>query len=49
VKENDRKYSEKLIERYCASQDPLEAAAANAARAFARSRLETYVTDDQPE
>lgn len=49
VQDNDRKHSEKLIEKYCASQDPLEAAAAKAANAFERSRLETYVMDDQPE
>lgn len=49
TEEGDRKYAEKLIDQYVGSKDPLEAAAAAAAKAFTREQKETYATDDTRE
>jgi hypothetical protein len=44
--EADRKHAQKLIDQFCASQDPLEQAAAQAAKAFDKEKLQTLATDD---
>lgn len=46
TEEADRKYAQKLITKYCASQDPLEQAAATAAQAFTKDNLQSYANNE---